>query len=270
MSRAALRIDARIGQALAQVALLPAAVQAAFRERLYDLLSHHRLHVLKHHRLPSGRAAQRMLATRLWRYTRASARDAGVAGEAFVAAASGDTYGADAFRRLEFGGDVAAGAPMAVPIGAGRVLARRDRAAWRRLLGSGVLEAIRTRAGRTLLIRETAGRARDAGGAKSLLYAVLTRRRRQPAQLGYFAGFEAVQARHVAKMEQDLERAASAAGQAALVEASRERAALDAAYLQGLRRYLAAHPNRLREARAAGLAARRAARAANTVRGGRA
>lgn len=266
MSRAGVEIDVRLGQVLATVALMPAAVQSAFRERLYDLLSHHRLSVLKHHQLPSKRRAQQMLASRTYRYTRADAAGAlggglGVVGEGFLAAESGQTYGRDAFKRLEEGGEVSAREAMIIPVGAGRRLALRDRAAWERLL-HGDVDLIRAPSGRMLLVRQSIRK----GSIKETIYGVLSRRRRQPAQLGYYRQFDSVQGRHVAKLEADLDRAQTAAGQAAIVERAAEGRRLGEAYLAGLRRYLDANPGRLREARAAGVAARKLAKAANTTR----
>lgn len=254
-----------LGEVLATVSLLPSAVQASFRERLYDALSHHRLSVLKHHQLPGGRRAQRMIASRTYRYTKPG-EGAAVMGEGFAAAETGSTFGPAALLQLERGGDIAAGEGMIVPVGAGRRLAQRDRAAWERLL-RGDVDLVRAPSGRMLLVRHTLGKHSDGtGGVKETIYGVMTRRRRQPAQLGFYRQWESVEARHVAKMDADLGRAVTAAGQAALVERAAESRVLGAAYVDGLRRYLAVNPGKLREARAAGALARKAARAANTTR----
>lgn len=237
-------LDARIGEVLAAAANLPPAVLGAFRERVYDLLSHHRSSVLKHHRLPGGRRAQKWLATRLYRFTRAPERPghaADVYGEGFAAAVSGETFGPDALRRVEFGGTVTSRALMAIPTGLGA--ARRKQFA--RLLESGALSVTPTGA----LVRERAGRARDARGARSELWGVLRRSRRQAPALGYEAQFRSVQARHLPKFEADLGRAVTAAGRAALAERARDRGLRRGAYLAALRAYLDQNPRKYAEAR---------------------
>lgn len=271
-ANAAFTLDAKIGRVLAEVALLPSAVQGAFRTRVYDLLSHHRLSVMKHNALPGGRRAQQMLATRLWRYTRVSTDPravAGVVGEGFAAADTGEDYGGSFLKQLEGGASIRAGAPMIVPVGAGREMLARGSAAnahraWRELLRNGDTDLIRGPSGRLLLV----GSKDTRGGVKQIIYGVMTRRRRQRPVLGFYRQFDDVQARHVAKFERDLDRAATAAGQEALVERAGENKTISAAYVEALKRYLDANPGRHAGARRAAQAAARLARQANLTRPG--
>lgn len=250
-------LDARIGEAVAAMGLLPAGVHGAFRERIYDLLSHHRDSVLKHHGLPGGRRAQKWLATRLFRFTRAvggESRIAELMGEGFGAAVSGETFGPGALRQVEFGGTMS-GEMMAIPAGRGRANPKE----FRRLLAlrgaRGGLDVAPSGA----LVREAEGRRH---GLRSELWGVLRRTRRQPRQLGYYARFADVQSRHAERFEADLDRAMTAAGREALAERARDRGLQRGVYVGTLRKYLEQNPGKHAEARRVAAAAARAARAA--------
>lgn len=264
-ARPVVELDVKIAEALAAVALLPAGTQGAFRERIYDLLSHHRLSVLRHHGLPGGRPAQQMLATRLYRYTRAETKGGRIVelvGEGFAAAESGEIFARGNLALLEHGGTVSSGQPMAIPTGQGRGQfggGLRTHGNFASLLRSRGLDVSPSGA----LFTSTA-----RGGLRTVLWGVLRRSRRQRPVLGYYRQFEDVQRRHVSKFERDLELAMTASGRIALEERAKEKAHRRAVYVATLRKYLEAHPGRLAEAnRVAGLAAK-AARAQGITRPG--
>lgn len=229
MSRAAaqggLSVEARLGGVLAELGALPHALGAAMRSKVYDMLSHHRRSVLSHHRFPSGRRAQQMLASRLYRYTRADTdpvRPAGIVGEAFAAAQSGATFGGETFKQWEDGADISARESMVIPIAAGAKMMRGAagaRARFRQLIERRELVLVERRGKFPLLVKPN--EADRHGGERSTIYAVLTVRRRQGRILGFYAQFESVAARHLPRLERVLDIAMKAGGEAAVLEEER-------------------------------------------------
>lgn len=235
-------ISVRMGEALGQIALLPAALRGAFLWILYDIVTHQRTSVLKHHKLRAGRPAQQMLATRIFRYTKAADSENRVAelmGETFVAAVAGSDAGAGYvenprfFQLLETGGESTSGAPRAVPIAAG--LLRRGGSVrvnpkFKELLKAKAFDVVPRKGKLPLLVYSP-----ESGRERSVIYGVLAKRLDYGPQLNFYKQWNSVLARGLPKMEKGLERAATAAGQAALADRDALVRAGKEAYLETLK-----------------------------------
>jgi len=263
-----------MGEALAQVAYLPAAVQAAMGTGVFDILSHWRLSVIKDARTwPGNRRAQAMVASRLHRFTKQNDGDAGLSGQGFAAAVTGAKFGPDQFKREETGQAVSSPEFMAIPIGAGLAMTRSGikgrRDEFRDLVASRQLTVIRSK-GKLLLVRQLKGRGKAQKGLRSQVLAVLTKRRTEPGRLKFYQTFERVQAQDVQKLEKIIDLAATEAGRAKLADRVRVTSTGQAAYTSAYREFLGNNPRRFSEARAVATAASRAARGVITGGEGRA
>ncbi len=256
--RAILVMQARISAAVAQLGLFPSALQGALRERFYDLLSNHRLAVLKRHSFPAGRAAQKMLATRMFRYTKATnpALPANVTGEGYVAELNGNggDWG-DYFHAAEFGGTRVARSLRIVPLGRGRkggkpTLELLD------MLKRKSASLIRAN-GRLLVVKHVGGRR-----ARSEILGMLTPNQKFRQILGFRREFDGVASKHIAKVERDVDTAMTAAGQEALERRNITSEIFNESIGRELRKILASSPQTSYPKAMA--AARRAARSVVT------
>jgi hypothetical protein len=259
------KAEVKIGEVLGMVATMPAAVQGAMSIGLLDVLSHHRLSVIKAAGLwPGKRRAQAMIASRLHRYTRQDENDAGVSGQAFAAAQKGETFGGSAFKRFEEGAAVSSSDPFVVPIGAGRAMVESGikgrRQQFRDLIGSDRVHLIRSASGKVLVVRTLKGRGRRQKGLRSELLGVLSRRRFEPPRLKYRQTFDEVVAKDLPKLEKVVELGTTVAGRQRLRRADALRAVGQAAYTREFRNYLTSNPRKFVEARRAALEAKRLAR----------
>jgi hypothetical protein len=250
------KAEVKIGEVLGMVATMPAAVQGAMSIGLLDVLSHHRLSVIKAAGLwPGKRRAQAMIASR---------NDAGVSGQAFAAAQKGETFGGSAFTRFEEGAAVSSSDPFVVPIGAGRAMVESGikgrRQQFRDLIGSDRVHLIRSASGKVLVVRTLKGRGRRQKGLRSELLGVLSRRRFEPPRLKYRQTFDEVVAKDLPKLEKVVELGTTVAGRQRLRRADALRAVGQAAYTREFRNYLTSNPRKFVEARRAALEAKRLAR----------
>ncbi len=264
MSQLPIQANVRMGEALAQVAYLPVCAQGAMKTAVFDIVSHHRLSMIKQAaKWPGGRRAQAMVASRLHRFSKDNDGDAGVTGQGFAAAVTGTKFGPDQFMREETGKEVSSSEFMAIPIGAGLAMTRSGikgrRQEYRDLIASRQLKIIRSR-GKLLVIRELKGRGKKDKGLRSQILAVLVKRRSEPGRLNFYSAFDRVQASDVAKLEAIIDLAATEAGRMKLEERVRTGEASQTAYRNAFREFLQDNPRKFAQARAAGKAAARAAR----------
>lgn len=268
-------VQVRLGSVVNQIALLPATQREWFRWIIYDMLSHHRLSVLEHNKMPGGRGAQQMLATRTWRIVKINQSQlVEIFGEGWAAADRKSDEGADYvenrrfFHLLEFGGQVSANALMAVPILHGRDIGRKE---FRRALkGVGTELDIVPRKGKPPLLVEHMRGKSNRYRARDRIFAVLTRQTTYRPMLGYYARWEDIQNRRLPDLEKGLEQAMTTAGQAALENKDRQTNAQKSAEIAKFREMIA-QGFRSRDARrAATLAGKQARRAfiANRARRG--
>jgi hypothetical protein len=236
---------------------------------LYDLLSHHRLKVISKagRTFPGKREAQKMVATRLFRYTRMQTGEhtvAGVVGEAFAAADTGMTFGGSVLRQLEAGGPISSGGFMLIPVGRGAELARSGIKGRRRqfadLIAGRRLELIVRPGKPALLVQHVAGRGTKERGRRDVIMAVLARRRTQRPLLEFYRSFDEVQSSDAPKFEKAMDLAATAAGQSTLLERIDRQRSGAAASIAAYRAYIAANPGNNAEARRVAMAASKAAR----------
>lgn len=257
-------IDVRLADALAQVGYLPAAIQGAARAAAFDMLSHHRLSVIKNARTwPGGRRAQAMTASRLHRFSKDNEQNAGVTGQGFAAAVTGQTFGSDAFVREEAGQSITAGGYMALPVGAGAEMVKSNiagrRQQFRDLVASRALSIIPVR-GALLLVQKLAGRGKAQKGLRERVLAVLIKRRTEPGRLKFYPTWERIQSEDTPKLEKILSLATTEAGRVKLAERNRAGVAGRAAYTSTFREFLSTNPRRFAQARQVATAAAAAAR----------
>jgi|GEM_PF-4099127 len=224
----AIKLDVAVnpGDVLRQIVNMPPAVLGVFGEFMFDLMSHHRSSVLKHHGLPAKQSATAMIATRLHRYGR-KRKDpqslSDIVGESFAAAEAGETYGDQFFAQLERGASVSSRVPMAVnfkAIGLEGMARTRATAKFREELARNAFFV--TPGG--YLVRDNAlssvgpapiGGSRRRG--RTELVGRLVKRRAQRPVLGFHKQWDSVWARHAGKWTRALDLAQTAAGQAKIV-----------------------------------------------------
>ena len=184
-------VQTRIAEAVSTIGYLPASLRGAITVLLFDMLSHHRLSVLKNHRFPDYRGGQKFIAASYRRYTKPRGDIAGkaldIVGESFLKTAKfseNKTEVPGRFKQLEFGERIAANSFMAMPINGGRATAGQ----WA-LLREKKLTMIRTKSGALLAFAPAkmtkAGQFRK--GARTRLLFVLFKRRVQRPMLNFFA-----------------------------------------------------------------------------------
>jgi hypothetical protein len=244
-----LRIDARAAEVVAMLGYIPMELLGRFHERTFDLMNHHRRSVLKHHRFPAGRRAQKMLGARLYRYgarTRDPVKIEQLVGESFAVEPSG-AFG-DAMRVWERGGTVRTSEAMAIPFFAGLSgkggRGARVSAKFRKLLEAGLFDVAK---GRGILFEPTVSRRRLKGvegqtGYRSVIYGAARRRRVQPPVLGFYERFQSILPVHMAKFDRDLSLALTSAGREAIRARYADdrifRGSFEQQYKQELRKYL--------------------------------
>ncbi len=242
-----------LGEVMATLHAIPQALVEALAFRNYDYLSHARSSLIAEagRAWPGRRGAQKLVASRTFRYGRTSAtptRLDQVKGEAFVAANTGETFGDERFKIFEEGGSVASRKPSAVPVEALRLTgAARKRAEekFRAMLAGGELQLV---GGRYLIYREPFTRVKRIDGSfmpsvrigqRTRLLGVLTRSRKEPARLKFFATHAEKWAKHSPKYDRAIEQSLDAAGQAALLVKTRDESAkfgrANAAFTQAYR-----------------------------------
>jgi hypothetical protein len=208
----AFNVDTRIGAVVATLGTVPAVLIDAVAERTFDAVDYHQRTVLKYHRLPAGRRAQRFLAARMFRYGRTTPDPkslAQVRGESFGVEGRGELL-----EDLESGATINTQRPMAIPFGPPG--ARKSRVFY------GPLSVGRFDiAGQRGLIveRKAAGRRGGASiGERSELVGRLVRRRRQRPLLGFYAAWDRNLPRVTAAFDRDLELVLNEAGRNRLAE----------------------------------------------------
>lgn len=240
-------IETNIGEVAATIGYMPAAVAGAMSEAMYNMMDHHKRSILKHHRLPGGRSAQRFLASRLFirgrRTKEQPTRIEDVEGETFAAAERGETFGGSVFKQLESGARISASKFMAIPIEQGRFRrgGLRTSALFQRLLERKAFRIVpaRKRHVRLLIHEVKAGKSRgELRGERSMVVGVLTMRRTQPAQMGFHSAFDSVANRHLSRLDEVTTKAMTAAGRASLDRRNQlgagARAAARSAYREAL------------------------------------
>lgn len=245
--RVGLGIAALTAEVEAQLGYLPTVLGATVRERVYDMLSHHRLTVGKSvgRTFPGRRRAQQWILSRTYRFT-SPLRELKSSGEGILPAVLGESFYAastgfladvdDEFEHLERGGTVSSSDVMAIPTGAGRRAIsgglRTTKQFADKLRRPGGLDVSPTGA---LFDTEA---ARKGAGLRSSLYGVLRRRRHQDPILHWYSTFDSVSARHLRRMETDAAFALDFAGRASLAERSemlkQERAVFRGAFNEAL------------------------------------
>lgn len=268
---AVMAIEAKTAEVFETLALTPAGIQGAVQERLYDLVAHHRLSTLKHHKLPGGVRATRMLATRLFAFAKPAASGFGVEAETFAAAVSGQTFGDSAIEQLERGGVITSSKPMAIPSGQGAKAGRNGGIVaterFKRQLGQRGFDVSKSG---TLFDTAASGKG---GGLRNELFGQLRKRRNQRALLGWNAAFNSVVTRQLALMDEDIEKGMDAAGASVIAGRTTTAIATRSAYDNALKRELAQYgsaPITKPQMAKARVVARNAARTVRKLRGGRA
>jgi len=254
-------VRARIGEVVAMLGYLPPVIASVLAERNRDAADHHKRSLIKRAQrdFPGKRDAARFVASRLHGYgsKKRPCLDINDAqGESFAGAVSGESYGGKVFEQLEEGGTISAGAGlMFIPF-------NRISAKVRAKLGGKSLAADASLAiSRTGLVFRRLKKRGSAGEATRVKpFGVLRNSRRQRPLLKFFATWEGgVQPRMVSKLDRDLDRAITVAGQEAL---GSELAALDrqldarsGAFRASFEGFLRAEPGNRRGALKAALAA---------------
>ncbi len=254
---------------------LPPALIGALGRRFADFADHHKKSVLKdaRSRFAARDRAVRMLASRIFGY--GSPRNAttigDLRGESFLASREGNDehpLGRDYFLALETGRPINTTDAMAVPIGRGRpyrgVFA--NVAIWARAgggrgsLASRGFSFVPGPNGRTLIVDErerSLSRAAREGHRGDLVVGILTRRRRQGKLLSFVDEAERIAPKHLARMERDVELAATAAGREALASRTLAAEAGSAEFRRVYREALEANPRKFAAARRAAARASR-------------
>lgn len=274
-----LRIE-RLGEVLAAVGYIPAALVGALGEAVYDHMSHHRKSVIGSagSRFRNPARGKRYVASRLFAYGRrrpTPTKIEDIQGESFMAALAspGKTKTGRVFPAsrsqlllLETGGVVNTRKPMAIPIGEGVNESGPFAGQWR----PSALKAIRerrtdlvVRPGRpTLIVQELAATRRQGVqlGIRSQVIGVLSRRREQSPILGFFEQARKIEPKHLAKYDRVIDQAMTAAGRESLALRSRAVEAGRSAYLSEFDRLIKADPGNHKGARRAAEQAARLAR----------
>lgn len=262
-------LSAKIGEAVAAVGSMTDGLAAVMRVRLYDLLSHHRLGVMKRQLFPAGRGAQKMIASRTFRYTKRTEGDSkplSIMAESFAAAESGLTFGANFFENVEGGATINAGGYFVIPAGKG---ARRTakgiipNARFRELLAAGAFFLGKN--GRLFL------KSVDmASKRRPELWGVLRKVRKQRPLLRWYSEFDSIAAQHAVEIDRDITAALGVIDVETREEGRRESSIVGAlaksAYERTLAKYLAANPSA--KPALARRIARNAARTARLLAGG--
>lgn len=256
---AIVEMQVRVGAVISMLGFLPSEVQGILRAHFYDWLTHHRLSVMKNHGLTGGRQAQKWLATRLFRYTKANdpRLPANVKAEAF--AADVDDFRPGQMKLLEEGGIATSSELMFTPVwGKGRTYAKA-RQMLDEALKTRKTDLIRSSNGKILIVQHIKG-SRNGRGMRDLIIGVGTRRQRYKPTLGFRARFDAVSSKHVAAIGKDLDRAGTEAGLATLETKGFANRVYNQTFASEARRYLTAHPGNFAMAAKVAKAAARNAR----------
>jgi hypothetical protein len=217
-----LSVGLAFGEAVA-LGVMPGLLVQVFKHRAFDLSSHHRRSVLRHHRMPGKRRAQKLLAHFLHRYhvpgkgvsgvnflREARRRAGGLYGlhESFVAG-GGDEYGQGYWLRLEHGGVNRTARPMAILFRARNrtaadLKAHRDRLLARAytITPTGLLVLDKSKITR---------RGRYAARSRTEIYGVLRKQATTAPMLGFQERFDSVYPRHLHLLDRDLDIAVAAA-----------------------------------------------------------
>jgi hypothetical protein len=292
-------VDAYVHEAAAMLGCVTSAVAAAMAERNRDFIDHHKKTVLKGLRFKAGDRARRMIASRMFGYAQVAdvlrtGKIEDAKGESFVASREDvPQLTAKAILTFERGGQVQGSGFMAVPIGDGLPYkgAFATRPIWQGRNGQDLLEESRRAAasggvprfvmrysplakrilifdrGNTRTQRANA-RSRMPGQALPMtLVGMLTRRRMQPAKMGVMAAASKILPKHMAKLDEAVSLATTAAGQQELALRTISTIAARRAYSQTFRDYLEMNPERFAAAKKAARQARSMVKAARIVKG---
>jgi hypothetical protein len=213
-------VNADIAAALSLVKYMPAAMQGAMRSLVYDVLSNHRLRVIKRSaaNFPSKGQAQKYVASRLYRYTKLDEQNGS------IASITGEGFGADVgedpgnvLANLEQGASITTGESMAIPI----TVAGVSRAAAKKRL----MEAIENRSAslvdRVVQVIPRPGRwplLAIVRADRVIPVAVLVKRREQAPRLRYYPAWDETIAKRAKDFDAAVDAAATVAGQERFVE----------------------------------------------------
>lgn len=264
-----LGIFADVALPLAIVDAMGPALAGAVDTWMYDLVSHHRMSVAKHTKLGSrisrgGHGGKYWFLSRSFRYANA-VYDRGpmpiskMRAESFVASESGERFGEDRFRQVEYGGTFTSAEPMVVPIGKYRAGEyRKQLMQW---LKEQSLQI--TKSGFLIRGKWRRSKTRSTNVATEVV-GMLRKTRRERPVLGFHSQWESVFARKSA----DLDKVAQAAivgderAVSRFVTKWQRNSYIDMARSRARSQYAAANPNDKKNAginRAGRAAAREAA-----------
>lgn len=230
--RTMLDIQARTGEVMATLAVMPPAVAEALRYTAFDAVNHHRSSVLEHNQL-KGKGRKSFLGAVLHRYARGdmfSQRPMDITAESFGAAKTNDIL-----TNLEQGARIQTSSMMAVPFGKG---INKDGSVSKKFKDHLEAEKFRLVPTRSvvLLIKDVGG-----GNKRSEIWGALTPRRQQRPQLNFMERWKHVEASSTAKFDEVLDKAMTASGRTSLArDVEKDRAAYEA-YVKKVNELMAAN-----------------------------
>lgn len=249
MSRAGsktLDLETKVGEVVAQIGFLPAALIAILRVRNFDMMDHHRRTTATKSGLHNADRARRFIFSRMFRYgakVKNPLKIEDVQGESFLASrekSKGFPLDQRFFENLEFGGPVNSRQPMAIPILAGLQkgpYGTMPTARFTRGVKDRSFDLVKAKSGKTLLI--DVQQRRGNLGMRSVIVGVLARRRQQRPLLGFFKAWDAILPRHLAKYEKVMDLAMTEAGRQSIARQLDAELAKKGEYGRALRRAVA-------------------------------
>ncbi len=257
-----------LGEVIATLGYFPVVAASVLAERNFDAADHQKRSVIKRARsvFPGKDAAARFVASRIHGYgskVRPCLTISDAKGESFFAAVKGQTFGPDVFGQLEDGGGVSSSKGMIIPF---KRLSAFQRRAWGGKSFNPKLAGRLFTLKSGLVIAELPGRGKGGVGAKTVLVGWRANQRQQPAMLGFGETWEnKVQPKMLGKLERDLERVMTVAGQEAvaseLAAKDRTRADRGRAFTEAYQGFLKSNPRNRPGAVRAALAAAKSVKA---------
>lgn len=222
-----LTISVDMQEAVSLAGSMPAAVQGAIRALMFDVVDNHRRRVISRagQNFPGKRAAQKMVAARLRRFTKVDPSlgpVAGVVGESALTTLPRDRFAPSVLRLLEDGGTVTSREHMFVPFDA------PSRKRFEAAKAAGRIRVFRRRSGPPIVA--DLGRQWVGAGARSRPLGVLVRRRRQRPLLGFFRLWGETISKRQGEFVKAINDATTVAGQQRLIRSQAKFVAAAQAY----------------------------------------